>query len=148
MPHSYTNLLYHFVFATKDRLPLLTSKIRPRLYEYLGGTVRGLDGTALEIGGIEDHIHLLAKLRQDIAVAEFIKKLKSNSSRWVRRTLRKDFGWQEGYGGFTVSESQMERVRQYIRNQEEHHRRVSFEEEFKALLRAHHIDYEEDYLWR
>src|SRR5690242_757100 len=130
MPHSYTNLLYHVVFSTKDRRPLIDETWRARLYDYFGGAVRGLGGTALEIGGVADHVHILAKLRQDRAVADCMRDLKSNSSGWVNQSVRQatPFGWQQGYGAFTVSESQVENVRHYIRNQEAHHRKMTFEE--------------------
>ena len=144
---SYTNLLYHIVHATKERAPLITNTLRPRLHEYLGGTVRGLGGTAIEINGTNDHVHILAKLRPTISVSEFLSKLKSGSSGWAKRQTTGRFGWQARFGGFTVSESQVERVRRYIRNQEEHHRKLSFEEEFKVLLRAHRIDFDEAHLW-
>ena len=144
---SYTNLLYHIVYATKERAPLVTINLRPRLHEYLGGTVRGLGGVALEINGTSDHVHILAKLRPTISVSEFIGKLKSGSSGWAKRQTHGRFGWQARFGAFTVSESQVERVRRYIRNQEEHHRKHSFEEEFEALLRAHRIDFEAAHLW-
>ena len=146
MPHSYTNLLYHIVFATKGRSPLLDMELRPRLYDYLGGTVRGLGGVTLEIGGVADHVHALVKLRQDIAVSEFLKKLKANSSGWLNRSRRDKFAWQEGYAAFTVSESQVERVRRYIKVQDEHYRKVNFADELMALLRAHHIDFDPEYL--
>src|SRR5258706_5145689 len=141
---SYTNLLYHIVYATKERAPLITKTLRPRLHEYLGGTVRGLDGTALEINGTI--MFTFAKLRPTISVSEFLSKLKSGSSGWAKRQTAGRFGWQARYGAFTVSESQVERVRKYIRNQEEHHRKQSFEEEFRALLRAHRIDFDEAHL--
>ena len=144
---SYTNLLYHIVYATKARAPLITKALSPRLHEYLGGTVRGLDGIALEINGTNDHVHILAKLRPTISVSEFLSKLKSGSSSWAKRQTAGRFGWQARFGAFTVSESQVERVRRYIRNQEEHHRKLSFEEEFKVLLRAHKIDFDEAHLW-
>ena len=144
---SYTNLLYHIVYATKARAPLIAKALRPRLHEYLGGTVRGLGGIALEINGTNDHVHILAKLRPTISVSEFLSKLKSGSSSWAKRQTAGRFGWQARFGAFTVSESQVERVRRYIRNQEEHHRKLSFEEEFKVLLRAHRIDFDEAHLW-
>jgi REP element-mobilizing transposase RayT len=144
---SYTNLLYHIVYATKERAPLITKTLRPRLHEYLGGTVRGLGGIALEINGTNDHVHILAKLGPTISVSEFLSKLKSGSSGWARRKTAGRFAWQARFGAFTVSESQVERVRRYIRNQEEHHRKQSFEEEFRALLRAHKIDFDEARLW-
>ena len=144
---SYTNRLYHIVYATKERAPLITNPLRPRLHEYLGGTVRGLGGTALEINGTNDHVHILAKLRPTISVSDFISKLKSGSSGFAKRQTAGRFAWQARYGAFTVSESQVERVRKYIRNQEEHHRKQSFEEEFRALLQTHRIDFDEAHPW-
>ncbi len=144
---SYTNLLYHLVYATKERAPLITTALRPRLHEYLGGTVRGLGGAALEINGVADHVHLLVKVPPTIALSDFLRELKANSSIWAKKQTAGLFAWQSRYGAFTVSESQVERVRRYIAHQEEHHRRVNFEEEFKALLRAHRIDFKEGYVW-
>ncbi|HEY0319886.1 MAG TPA: IS200/IS605 family transposase [Pyrinomonadaceae bacterium] len=144
---SYTNLLYHVVFATKERAPLITNELRPQLHQYLGGTARGLGGIVLAIGGVADHVHLLVKIKPVISVAEFIKQLKANSSGWANKQTRGRFSWQSRYGAFTVSESQIEKVRSYILRQEEHHRRASFEEEFKALLRANQIEFDEKYLW-
>ena len=144
---SYTNLLYHIVYATKERAPLITNILRPRLHEYLGGTVRGLDGIAIEINGTEDHVHVLAKIRPTISVSEFLSKLKSGSSGWAKRQTAGRFGWQARFAAFAVSESQVERVRRYIRNQQEHHHKQSFEEEFKALLCAHNIDFDAAHLW-
>src|SRR6266404_6175956 len=146
-PMSYTNLIYHIVYATKERAPLITNTLRPRLHEYLGGTVRGLDGIALEINGTNDHVHILAKLRPTISVSDFLSKLKSSSSHFAKLQTAGRFGWQARYGAFSVSESQVDRVRKYIRNQEEHHRKQSFEEEFRVLLRAHHIDFDEAHPW-
>src|SRR5260370_616203 len=136
---SYTNLLYHIVYATKERAPLITKTLRPRLHEYLGGTVRGLGGIALEINGTADHIHVLAKLRPTISVSEFLSKLKSGSSGWAKRQTAGRFGWQARFAAFTFNQSQADRVRRYIRNQEQHHQKQTFEEEFKALLFTHNI---------
>jgi len=144
---SYTNFLYHIVYATKERAPLITKPLRPRRHEYLGGTVRGLGGIAIEINGVADHVHILAKLRPTVSISDFLSKLKSGSSGWAKRQTSGRFGWQARYGAFTVSESQVERVRRYIRSQEEHHRKHSFEEQFKALLLAHRIDFDEARLW-
>ena len=144
---SYTNLLYHIVYATKGRAPLITHTLRPDLHQYLGGTVRGLGGIALDINETRDHVHVLAKLRPTISVSEFLSKLKSGSSGWAKRQTAGRFAWQARFGAFTVSESQAERVRSYIRNQEAHHKKQTFDEEFKALLRAHKIDFDEAHLW-
>jgi REP element-mobilizing transposase RayT len=146
---SYTNLLYHIVFSTKNREPSLEPGMRPRLFEYLGGAVRSEGGTALAINGIADHLHILARLRQDKAVSAVIGAIKANSSGWIHRTLSgyANFAWQTGYGAFTVSASQVGKVRHYIENQEEHHRVRTFQEEFLAFLKAHGIEYDERYIW-
>jgi REP-associated tyrosine transposase len=144
---SYTNLLYHIVYGTKDRLPLITKDLRPELLRFLGGLVNDLHGTPLEINGVADHVRVLARIKPVISISEFLSKLKSKSSGWANRKTHGRFKWQVKYGAFTVSQSQVDRVREYIRNQETHHSRISFEEEFKALLRSHGIDFEEKYLW-
>jgi REP element-mobilizing transposase RayT len=143
---SYTSLLYHIVYGTKDRLPLITEELRPRLHEYLGGLVNGLHGTPLEINGTADHVHVLARIKPVISISEFLSKFKSNSSGWARQATGR-FKWQVKYGAFTVSQSQTDRVRRYSRGQEVHHAKISFEEEFKALLKSHAIEFDEKYLW-
>jgi REP element-mobilizing transposase RayT len=148
MSSSYCNLLYHIVFSTKDREPWMSPLVRPRIYEYLGGAIRGEGGIALIVNGTADHVHILAKLRQDKALSKLIGEIKANSSGWVSRTSKRTTGftWQEGYGAFTVSESQVAKVRRYIERQEEHHRSISFLEEFKVILRAHGLPFDERYL--
>ena len=148
MSSSYCNLLYHIVFSTKNREPLLQSSIRSRIHEYLGGAIRGEGGVALIVNGTADHIHILAKLRQDKALSNLVGEVKANSSGWISRTFKecRSFGWQEGYGAFTVSESQVSKLRHYIERQEEHHRTVSFLEELKAILRTHNLPFDERYL--
>src|ERR1700704_2273623 len=137
MSSSYCNLLYHIVFATKGREPWLTTAIRPRIHQYLGGAIRSEQGIALIVNGTVDHVHILAKLRQDKAISKAIGELKANSSGRISRTFRDaaGFAWQEGYGAFTVSESQVPKIRNYIERQEEHHRKISFLEEFKVILK-------------
>ena len=144
---SYTNLLYHIVYATKERAPLITSDLKVRLHEYLGGIVNGLDCTPIEINGMAEHVHLLVKIRPTISVSDFLSKLKSSSSNWAKRQTRGRFAWQTRYAAFTVSESQVDRVRQYIRDQEIHHRKMSFDEESEALLNSNGIQFERQYLW-
>lgn len=148
MPHTYTNLLYHVVFSTKERLPFIKNDIKPRLYEYIGGTIRGIGGICLEIGGVTDHVHLLVKLKPTLDVSKFLQDLKPNVTNWARREIQPKFEWQNGYGAFTVGESQIESVRRYIQNQEAHHKKVDFEEEFKDLLRKAGIEFDEKYLWK
>ena len=148
MSSSYCNLLYHIVFATKGREPWLTPEIRPRIHQYLGGAIRDEKGIAMIVNGTADHVHILAKLRQDKAISKIVGELKANSSGWISRTFKEaaGFAWQEGYGAFTVSESQLSKVHRYIERQEEHHRSVSFLEEFKVILRAHGLPFDERYL--
>jgi REP element-mobilizing transposase RayT len=149
MGHSYTNLLYHIIFSTKDRFPWLSDGIRPRLYDYLGGAVRNEGGAVLIINGMKDHVHIFARLRQDKSLSEFLRAIKASSSGWMHRTFmdQRGIAWQGGYGAFTVSQSQINRVKRYILNQESHHRRVSFQEELLALLKAHEVSFDERYLW-
>lgn len=144
---SYTNFLYHIVFGTKGRLPLITNELKPRLHEYLGGTVRGLDGIAFEINGMNDHVHLLVKVKPTVKFSDFIRDLKANSSKRVNEISAGRFAWQRRYGAFTVSESQFEMVRDYIRNQEKHHKKFDFKQEFESLLKANNIEIDE-YLWK
>jgi len=148
MSSSHCNLLYHIVFSTKRREPWLTATIRPRIHQYLGGAIRDEGGIALIINGTADHIHILAKLRQDKAISKLVGELKANSSGWISRTFTEaaGFEWQEGYGAFTVSESQLSKVYRYVESQEEHHRSVSFLDEFKTLLKAHGLPFDERYL--
>ena len=150
MAQSFTNLLYHLVFSTKHREPWISDTVEGRVHSFLGGLIRGQKGIALEINGMADHVHILAKLTQSKAVADVLRDLKANSSGWIHAEFPslKAFSWQLGYAAFTVSESQVERVREYIRNQKEHHRRVTFQEELISLLREHGVDFDEQYLWQ
>jgi REP element-mobilizing transposase RayT len=148
MASTFTNLLYHIVFSTKDRVPSIHESLRERLYEYMGGILRGEGGVLLEIGGIPDHVHLLVKLKSDMPVAEIVRLSKSNSSKWLNELNDPAgrFAWQTGYAAFSVSESQVARVRRYIQNQESHHAKVSFRDELITLLKKHRIEYDERYL--
>jgi REP element-mobilizing transposase RayT len=149
MPSTYTNLLYHIVFSTKDRIPLIADNIQREHYKYIGGIIGAEGGVQLEIGGMREHVHILAKFKAAISVAEMLNKIKSNSSKWANDHKMKlhKFGWQEGYAAFSVSESQVPAVREYIRNQEEHHRKQTYQEEFVALLERHGIASDPRYLW-
>jgi len=147
MPHTYTNFLYHIVFSTKERIPFIVDELKPRLYDYIGGTIRGLDGVLLEIGGMPDHVHLLTKIKPTVKFSDFMRDLKANTSKRANEITNGRFEWQDGYGAFTVGESQVESVRRYIQNQQEHHRGTSFEDEFKDLLHKSGVEYDERFLW-
>jgi REP element-mobilizing transposase RayT len=149
MASTLTNLLYHVVFSTKNREPMVTAPVRENLYQYIGGIVRGEGGTLVEIGGTSDHVHLVVRFKSEPSVATMVKIIKSKSSKWLNEQPRRPgrFEWQRGYAAFTVSASQLEKVRVYVRNQEQHHRRRPFQEELRQLLDKHGIEYEERYLW-
>ena len=149
MPQSFVSFHVHLVFSTKNRAPSIDDKLSPRLYDYLGGIVHNLDGSLLSAGGMPDHVHLLCSLGKQSAIADFLRTIKANSSKWIHETFppRRDFAWQRGYGAFAVSVSNIEPVRQYIARQPEHHRTQSFQDEFRALLKRHNIDWDERYMW-
>ena len=148
MAHTYTNLLTHVIFSTKDREPLITASLHDDLLAYLGDIVRELGGALRAANPRLDHVHLLCSLPPTVATADALRVVKTNSSRWVHRNRRlAGFDWQTGYGAFSVSHSLAPAVVQYIRDQEKHHRRVTFQEEFIAFLQKNGIAYDERYIW-
>jgi REP element-mobilizing transposase RayT len=148
MPNTYTNLLFHIVYSTKCRKPFITPDWQDDLYGYIGGIIREQKGILLAVGGMADHVHLLAKLPPTIAVSDMLRLVKTNSSKWANeRADIRDFEWQAGYAAFSVSESQGDRVRGYIRTQETHHRRQPFKDEYLELLRKHNIAFDERYVF-
>jgi len=149
MAHTFTNLLTHIIFSTKDRMPTLEPNLKERLFPYMGGIFRELGATPLLINGPTDHVHILAVLPAKLAPAEIMNKVKANSSGRVHKTFpqRSTFAWQMGYAAFGVSASQKPDVLDYIGNQDAHHRKVSFKEEFVSFLNKHEIEYDERYLW-
>src|SRR5262245_38828509 len=124
MPSSYTSLHYHLIFSTKNRVRQITADIRERLYQYMGGIIADKKGRLIAAGGIEDNVHLLASTHPTVAPADLARDVKANSSRWVHETFpgKQDFAWQDGYGAFAVSYSNIDDVKRYIANQEQHHR--------------------------
>jgi len=140
--HTFSRLLVHVVFGTKERRGQIKAAFRERLCRYMAGIAKTEFGRLIEIGGTGDHVHVLVSLRTDVSVATAVRKLKSLSSGWVHATFPSEgaFGWQTGYGAFSVSESNAESVVGYVRNQEKHHERQTFSEEYAALLRKHGID--------
>jgi REP-associated tyrosine transposase len=147
MASTYVSLHYHLVFSSKNREPFITPDWRPRLHEYLGGTVAGLGGVPEAVGGVADHVHLLVGLRATHCVADVLRELKKASSVWVHEQLGVGrFAWQEGYAAFTVSAPAREGVRRYIANQEKHHTRRPFIDELIELLQKAAIEYDPAYL--
>ncbi len=146
MGSTFYSLHYHIVYSTKERRPLIKPPWRPRLHEYLGGTVRGLGGVAEIIGGVEDHVHLLLSLKTIHAPASIVAEVKKASSVWAAEQYEPLFSWQEGYAIFSVSRTHIEPVRRYIATQEEHHQKVSFIDELKRLLEKNGIAYDPKYL--
>jgi REP element-mobilizing transposase RayT len=148
MPQSFASLHCHIVFSTKRREPRIEAGLQPRLFEYIGGILRHHSCQLIAAGGIPDHVHLLASLGRTVSVADVVRDIKAISSGWLHDELSmQEFQWQNGYGAFAVSYSNIENVRTYLANQDQHHRRVSFQEEFLELLRRHHLEWDERYLW-
>jgi REP element-mobilizing transposase RayT len=149
VPQSFAAAYLHVIFSTKDRRPLIAADLAPRLYEYLAGTARGNKCRLTAAGGVADHVHLLVSLGREIAIADLVRELKAGSSRWVHDTFPEmaDFAWQAGYGAFSVSASMLDRVTRYINNQAEHHKKQSFQDEYREFLRKHGIEWDERYVW-
>ena len=150
MAGTFTFIGMHFVFSTKNRIPLIDNTLNERLYAYLGGIIRELDGILIEINAMPEHIHLYTHMPKTVSVAKFMEIVKANSSKWVHDTFpnKNDFGWQDGYGAFSISKSSENAVIQYIQNQQEHHRKKSFQEEFIDFLNKYGIKYDENYIWK
>ena len=150
MPQSLAQIYLHIVFSTKDRRPFLRDpELRPKLYAYMAGTLRGLGSPALKIGGVEDHVHVLCRLTRTGALADLIRDLKRDTSKWVKENGRglDAFGWQLGYGAFSISPNHVEPLKKYIEDQEEHHRTETFEDELLRLLTKYGIEFDERFLW-
>jgi len=147
---SYVSSYFHCVFSTKERRPLITPELHKRLWPYLGGIARDNGMKAIEIGGVADHVHMLISIPATMAVSKAMQLIKGGSSKWIHDTFpeQHQFAWQEKYGAFSVSVSQLDVIVEYIQNQEEHHRKKTFQEEFLSLLKKHNIEYDERYLWQ
>jgi REP element-mobilizing transposase RayT len=149
MARTYTSLFYHVVFSTKNRERLISPDIEARVWAYLGGIARENDMAPLLVGGIEDHVHILLVVPPAIALSKGIQLIKGASSKWMKETFPNlwSFSWQDGYGAFTVSKSNVLEVEDYIRKQREHHRVRTFQEEYRLFLNKHGVVYDEKYLW-
>ncbi len=148
MPQSFGSLHCHLVFSTKQRRAQITAQLQPRLFEYVGGILRNQGCPLIAAGGMPDHVHLLVSMSRTMAVAEVLRIVKTNSSAWMHDEIgMPEFQWQEGYGAFAVSYSGIDAVKEYIANQTEHHRVRTFQDEFRELLRRHHLEWDERYVW-
>jgi putative transposase len=149
MPGTYSQLLFHIVFSTKNREPWIAPEVADRLYPYMGGIIRAEKGVLYDIGGIEDHVHMYLRWRTDASISDLMRTVKARSSKWVHETFQSldAFAWQEGYSVFTVSKSQEKAVKKYIAGQREHHKKKDFKSELLRLLRAHGIEFDEKYVF-
>ena len=149
MPQSLSAVYIHLVYSTKDRRPFLTDEtIRESLHRYLGRISKQLGSAPIIVGGVEDHVHLLARFGRTITQAEWVKELKRVSNLWVKKEHRiLNFEWQGGYAAFSVSQSDLEKVKKYIANQPEHHKKMNFQDELRLLLKQHHVEWDERYIW-
>ncbi len=148
MPSTHLSLHYHVVFSTKERRAFIHDLWRERLHAYLGGAIRTVGAVAETVGGVSDHVHCLISLRATHRLADVVRDIKTASSEWVHQEIKMaTFSWQEGYGAFTVSASLLDVVREYIANQIEHHRKRSFQEEYREMLVKSGLKFDEKYLW-
>ena len=149
MSHTYTSLLYHLVWSTKERKPLIDDNLETEMHKYLGGTIGELGGSALLVGGMPDHVHVLAVFPARRAISDIMRDVKANSSGWVHDKFPelREFAWQTGYGAFSVSPMHVEAVREYIRNQTEHHRQEDFQTEFRRFCEKNGRPVDERFVW-
>ena len=149
MPQSLSQVYVHLTFSTKNREPLIVPEIQDRLFQYLGGICSGLECTPVQIGGYRNHVHILCLLSRKIAQMKLVEEVKKESSKWIK-TVGPDFSdfyWQDGYGIFSVNPAEKDVVIAYIKNQEKHHRKKLFQDEFRAFLKKYHVAYDERYVW-
>ncbi|NLF30916.1 MAG: IS200/IS605 family transposase [Planctomycetes bacterium] len=147
MAQSLSNILLHIVFSTKYREPLITVEHEDELWRYLAGACRATGCHAHRIGGMADHVHLLCGLGRTIPVSKLVEQLKRPASKWMKTQGVSGFAWQNGYGAFSIGQSQFDDVAGYIGRQKEHHRRLTFQEEFRAFLTRYRVEYDERYVW-
>jgi len=149
MPQSLAKILVHLVFSTKHRERVLSDDVREELHRYIAGIPKNHESPAILINSVEDHIHILFSQSRNCSLADLVEEVKKGSSKWLKTKGRAfaRFHWQNGYGAFSVSQSNVKQVKEYIQNQQEHHKRQSFQDEFLAFLKRHEIEYDERYVW-
>ena len=147
MGQSLAQIYLHLVFSTKLRKPFLSSdNLQSELHAYLAGACRNLDSPSLQVGGVEDHVHILCQLSKTLSVADLVRELKRESSKWLKPRIA-NFQWQQGYGAFSVSPSHVDALKDYIRNQQEHHRIETYQDELRRLFRKYGVEFDERYVW-
>jgi putative transposase len=150
MPQSLARIVVHVVFSTKHRVPFLKSpELRARLHAYMAGVLQSIGCEPILLNGVEDHVHILCNLSRTITIAGLVEEVKKGSSKWMKEQVAScsDFYWQGGYGAFSVSQSNVDQVQDYVAAQEEHHRKATFQDEFRALCRKHGVELDERYVW-
>ena len=149
MPQSLSSILIHLIFSTKNREPFLTPEIDAEIYPYMASIFRAMNSPALIINGTSDHIHTLFSLSRVTTIADIVEEVKSESSKWIKTKGKRfrRFHWQSGYGAFSIGQSQVPAVKRYITRQKEHHRRVSFQEEYRKFLKVYEVKFDERYVW-
>jgi REP element-mobilizing transposase RayT len=146
MPQSLANILVHLVFSTKDRRPMIVDAAREQLHAYMLGVLSNLKCPSICLNSVRDHVHVCLNLHRTVAIADVVEELKTSTSKWMKQTERL-FQWQAGYGAFSIGQSQVATVKKYIANQEKRHTRVSFQDEFRELLKRYELEYDEKYVW-
>ena len=149
MPQSLSRILIHLVFSTKNRERILTPAIQTELHPYLAGTLDNIECPSLQVGGVEDHVHLFFGLSRTRTIADVVETVKTSSSKWIKTkgAAFADFHWQSGYGAFSVSQSDADAVVSYIRNQAQHHQKMTFQDEYRRLLERYQVAFDEKYVW-
>ena len=149
MSQSLSSILIHLIFSTKNREPFITEEIETELHPYMAKILRELKSPSLAINGVCDHIHILFSLGRVIAIADLVEQVKTSTSKWIKTKGPefRNFHWQRGYGAFSIGQSNVASLKRYIKNQKQHHRRVTFQEEYRKFLKAYEIEFDERYVW-
>jgi REP element-mobilizing transposase RayT len=149
MPQSLSRVILHIIFSTKNREPWLDSNVRPRMHAYLATICRDLDADLVQVGGVADHVHIVTTLPRTLSQAQLIERIKKTFSKWIKAfdVRYRGFFWQRGYGAFSVSSSQLDTALEYVKKQQQHHRRRTFQDEYRELLHKHGVDFDERYVW-
>ena len=149
MSHSLSKLYVHLIFHVKDEQVFIRPEDEKELYAYMGGIIKQTSSDPIKIGGVGNHVHILANMSKNISLSKFLEEIKKNSSRWIKtkNAYYKNFAWQVGYAGYSVSQSKVEVVKRYIERQKEHHKKISFREEYLKFLREYSVGFDEKYLW-